>query len=152
MAPPSRSARGFGADASGTVWEVGLVTMPAFVAQADGSTIRPLIALVMEAAGGAGAGDRQCPPRPRGPLPSRSAPAGDQALRRAGGPGPTAEHQRAHPQRAIGRQGAGIGRGHGGSRRQRLAAMVGQRCCIRLGDASVTAGQMTLELQLNTLI
>jgi hypothetical protein len=44
MAPPSRSARGFGADASGTVWEVGLVTMPAFVAQADGSTVRPLIA------------------------------------------------------------------------------------------------------------
>lgn len=51
MAPPSRSARGFGVDASGTVWEVGLVTMPAFVAQADGSTVRPLIALVMEAGG-----------------------------------------------------------------------------------------------------
>jgi hypothetical protein len=30
--------------------------------------------------------------------------------------------------------------------------MVGQRCCIRLGDASVTAGQMSLELQLKTLI
>ena len=44
MAPPSRSARGFGADASGTVWEVGLVTMPAFVAQADGSTVCPPIA------------------------------------------------------------------------------------------------------------
>jgi len=51
MAPPSRSGRGFGADASSTVWEVGLVAMPAFVAQEDGSTIRPLIALVMEAAG-----------------------------------------------------------------------------------------------------
>ena len=51
MTPPSRFARGFGADASGTVWEVGLVTMPAFVAQADGSTVRPLVALVMEAGG-----------------------------------------------------------------------------------------------------
>lgn len=51
MAPPSRSARGFGADASGTVWEVGLVTMPAFVTQEDGSTVRPLVALVMEAGG-----------------------------------------------------------------------------------------------------
>jgi hypothetical protein len=51
MASPSRSARGFGADASGTVWEVGLVAMPAFVAQEDGSMVRPLIALVMEAAG-----------------------------------------------------------------------------------------------------
>ncbi|MFM8661038.1 MAG: hypothetical protein ACKOCI_06790 [Cyanobium sp.] len=51
MTPPSRSARGFGADASGTAWEVGLVTMPAFVAQEDGSTVRPLIARVMEAGG-----------------------------------------------------------------------------------------------------
>ncbi|MEB3351922.1 MAG: hypothetical protein VKM01_06325, partial [Cyanobacteriota bacterium] len=51
MAPPSQSTRGFGADASGTVWEVGLVTMPAFVAQADGSTVRPLVALVLEAGG-----------------------------------------------------------------------------------------------------
>lgn len=51
MAPPSRSARGFGADASGGVWEVGLVTMPASVAQADGSTVRPLIALVMDSGG-----------------------------------------------------------------------------------------------------
>ncbi len=51
MTPPSRSARGFGADASGTVWEVGLVTMPAFVTQEDGSTVRPLIALVLEAGG-----------------------------------------------------------------------------------------------------
>ena len=51
MTPPSRFARGFGADASGTVWEVGLVTMPAFVAQEDGSTVRPLVALVMEAGG-----------------------------------------------------------------------------------------------------
>ena len=51
MTPPSRSARGFGADASGTVWEVGLVTMPAFVAQEDGSTVRPLIALVMDSGG-----------------------------------------------------------------------------------------------------
>jgi len=91
MTPPSRFARGFGADASGTVWEVGLVTMPAFVAQEDGSTVRPLVALVMEAggairklgrgpgrsaAGGAGAGDRQCPPRPPGPLPPRPTAAG----------------------------------------------------------------------------
>jgi hypothetical protein len=51
MAPPSRSARGFGADASGAVWEVGLVTMPAFVAREDGSTVRPLIALVMDSGG-----------------------------------------------------------------------------------------------------
>jgi hypothetical protein len=51
MAPPSRSGGGFGADASGTVWEVGLVAMPAFVAQEDGRTVHPLVALVMEAAG-----------------------------------------------------------------------------------------------------
>ena len=51
MAAPSHSRRGFGADASGTVWQVGLVAMPAFVAQADGGTVRPLIALVMEADG-----------------------------------------------------------------------------------------------------
>jgi len=51
MAPSSRSGGGFGADASGTVWEVGLVAMPAFVAQEDGRTVHPLVALVMEAAG-----------------------------------------------------------------------------------------------------
>lgn len=51
MAPHSRSGGGFGADASGAVWEVGLVAMPAFVTQDDGSTARPLIALVMEARG-----------------------------------------------------------------------------------------------------
>ena len=51
MVSPSRSGRGFGADASGTVWEVGLVTMPAVVAQGDGSKVRPLIALVMDSGG-----------------------------------------------------------------------------------------------------
>jgi hypothetical protein len=51
MAAATRSGRGFGADASGTVWEVGLVAMPAVVAQEDGSSARPLIALVMEAGG-----------------------------------------------------------------------------------------------------
>jgi len=51
MAPASRTGRGFGADASGTVWEVGLMTMPAFVTQADGSTVRPLVALVMDSGG-----------------------------------------------------------------------------------------------------
>ncbi|MEB3165919.1 MAG: hypothetical protein VKO65_04540 [Cyanobacteriota bacterium] len=51
MAPPSRSGRGFGADASGTVWEVGLVTLPAGLAQEQDSTVCPLIALVMEAGG-----------------------------------------------------------------------------------------------------
>lgn len=51
MASPSRSGRGFGADASGAVWEVGLVTLPAGVTQAHGSTVRPLIALVMDSGG-----------------------------------------------------------------------------------------------------
>lgn len=51
MAAPSHSRRGFGADASGAAWQVGLVAMPAFVARADGSSVRPLIALVMEASG-----------------------------------------------------------------------------------------------------
>lgn len=51
MAAPSRSHRGFGADVSGAFWEVGLVAMPATLAQADGSTVRPIVALVMEASG-----------------------------------------------------------------------------------------------------
>lgn len=51
MAPASRTGRGFGADASGTVWEVGLLAMPTVVSQEDGSRERPLIALVMEAGG-----------------------------------------------------------------------------------------------------
>jgi hypothetical protein len=52
MTPPSRSSGGFGADARGALWEVGLVAMPAFVAQAEeGRTVRPLIALVLEAGG-----------------------------------------------------------------------------------------------------
>ncbi|MEB3331577.1 MAG: DUF6398 domain-containing protein [Synechococcaceae cyanobacterium] len=51
MGRPFRSGHGFGADASGSVWEVGLVAMPALVAEADGSTMRPLIALVLEAGG-----------------------------------------------------------------------------------------------------
>ncbi len=51
MAAPSHSARGFGADGSGAMWEVALVEMPAFVTPADGDSVRPLIALVMEADG-----------------------------------------------------------------------------------------------------
>jgi hypothetical protein len=69
MASPSRSARGFGADASGAVWEVGLVTMPAFVAQAHGSTVRPLIALALEPAIANALHD------PQAPLPARLAAA-----------------------------------------------------------------------------
>jgi len=48
---PSRSGPGFGADAGGTVWEVGLMTLPAGVAQEQGSTVYPLIALVVKAGG-----------------------------------------------------------------------------------------------------
>ena len=51
MARPSRSGHGFSADTGGTVWEVGLVTLPAVVTLDDGSSVHPLVALVIEADG-----------------------------------------------------------------------------------------------------
>ena len=43
--------RGFGGTADGTVWEIGLVSLPATVPGEDGIRFRPLVALVMDASG-----------------------------------------------------------------------------------------------------
>jgi hypothetical protein len=49
MASPPPSDRDFVAAAGGAVWEEGVIAMPTAMLQEDGSTVRPLIALVLEA-------------------------------------------------------------------------------------------------------
>ena len=51
MASDHPSPRGFGVSGHATVWEIGLVSLPATVPGEDGSRYRPLVALVVDASG-----------------------------------------------------------------------------------------------------
>lgn len=51
MGSPDQRPRGFGVSTHATVWEIGLVTLPATVPGEDGVRYRPLVVLVVDASG-----------------------------------------------------------------------------------------------------
>jgi hypothetical protein len=65
MGSPHSHPRGFGVSGHATVWEIGLVSLPATVPGADGHRYRPLVALVVDASGAVRAMAPGHPDRPQ---------------------------------------------------------------------------------------